>query len=165
MLNKRAWLSFLVFMAVSLGISLGVNYLSPVGIALVGQWDSGGGTISARSKADVVHPEVEINNPLKVRKIILEGLYFVVDARTEDDYGDGHLPGAHSFPLHKFDENLPRLMELVGPKDPLLIYCSGFTCTDSHAFAQLLRELGYSRVHVYAGGFEEWEEMGFDIER
>jgi rhodanese-related sulfurtransferase len=37
------------------------------------------------------------------------------------------------------------------------------TCHDSHTFAVRLVEMGFTHVTVYAGGFAEWQEMGFDV--
>ncbi|MCG8566083.1 MAG: rhodanese-like domain-containing protein [Desulfobacterales bacterium] len=154
----------LVLVLALLPLSLAVNHFSPVGIQWVGQWDTEQGVITARSKADAVLPEVEIDNPLEVRRIIRERQRLLIDVRLKDIYDQGHLPGALSFPLAEFDDNMGDFIKVASKDSPILLYCSGFTCSDSHTFAKRLREMGFTGVKVYGGGFEEWEEMGFDVE-
>lgn len=148
----------------TLVLGLAVNALSPKGIQWIGQWDTSQGVVTARAKDDAVHSDVEINNPMKVKEIVEQGSHVVIDVRLRDAYAMGHLPGALSFPLAEFDEIMDELMGVVTRTSPILVYCSGFTCTDSHTFAQRLRDFGFTGVKVYAGGFREWEEMGFEIE-
>lgn len=141
------------------------NFFSTSGIALVGQWDTSFGVVTAMGKQDTVSREIEINNPLKVRQMVQAGNVPILDVRPRDIYDYGHLPGALSFPLAEFDESLKRLASRFKKNAYLLVYCSGFDCSDSHTFASRLISLGYTRVQVYAGGFGEWEEMGFEIEK
>ncbi len=158
--------SFGVFtlLVVSLVLSLGVNYFSSSGIALRGQWDRSKGVVRAKSK-DALHTDIEINNPLEVRNIIQSREVLLLDVRSKDIYDDGHLPGAFSFPLADFDEVLPKLLDLVKKDAPILVYCSGVECSDSHTFATQLLALRFTQVRVYAGGFLEWQEMEFEIEK
>ncbi len=146
---------------VSFFISLGVNQVSPRGIALKGQWDKDKGVIFAKGKAQKVLPELEIRNPLKVKKIVDASAMTIVDVRPAFAYDQGHIPGALSLPLKDFDQILEDFTQKHGKNEPLLLYCSGFACTDSHHAAARLVEKGFSKVKVFTGGFQEWEEMGF----
>ncbi len=159
--------SFGVFtlLTISLVLSLGVNYFSSSGIALRGQWDRSKGVVRAKSKQEALHADIEINNPLEVRKMIQSREVVLLDVRSKDIYDDGHLPGAFSFPLTNFDEVLPKLLNLVKKDTPILVYCSGVECSDSHTFATQLLALRFTQVRVYAGGFLEWQEMEFEIEK
>ncbi len=148
----------------ALVIAVAVNRVSPKGIEWVGQWDRGKGVVTARSKSGPVLAEAEVHNPLKVLKMVQSRSRILIDVRLKDIYDMGHLPGALSFPLHEFDQRKEEFFQKIKPHDPVLVYCSGVTCTDSHTFAARLRGLGFTNVKVYAGGFQEWEEMGFDIE-
>jgi len=154
-----------ILLTIAAVLSLGVNYFSPSGIAWVGQWDRSKGVVRAKSKQDIVHTNIEINNPLQVRQMIQNRKVILLDVRSKDIYDNGHLPGALSFPLVDFDEVLPRLLDLVKKDSAILVYCSGFECTDSHTFAAQLLALKFTLVQVYAGGFREWQEMGFDTKK
>jgi rhodanese-related sulfurtransferase len=154
-----------ILLAVAAVVSLGVNYFSPSGIALVGQWDGSKGTVTAKSKQDTVDSDIEINNPLKVQQMIKNREVVLIDVRSGDAYDMGHLPGAFSFPLADFDQVLPQLLDLVKKDSAILVYCSGVECSDSHTFAAQLLALRFTQVRVYAGGFREWQEMGFETEK
>lgn len=153
-----------VILVLAFGLGIGINFMLPSGIPLFGQWEEGAGVIMAGSAQKGAALAEEINNPLKVRQMIESGEIAVVDVRRADLYDLGHIPGALSFPLSEFDQNINRFRHRFKADDPLLVYCSGVTCHDSHTFGARLIELGYSHVFVYAGGFSEWEEMGFEVE-
>ncbi len=145
-------------------IGLGVNQISPRGIALKGQWDKDKGVIFAKGKSQKVLPELSIRNPLKVREIVDTSAMTIVDVRPRFAYDQGRIPGALSLPFKDFDQILEEFIQKHDKKAPLLLYCSGFACTDAHHAAARLVEKGFSRVKVFTGGFQEWEEMGFPIQ-
>lgn len=153
-----------LILLVSLVLALGVNALSPVGIPLKGQWDPQAGVVMADPEKFRQTRARELHNPLKLRRMIQEGNLVLLDVRQEFLYGQGHLPGALSFPLHEFDKNRKELGQVMSGQQPVVVYCSGVTCQDSHKFAQKLVAMGAKGVMVYGGGFEEWSEMGFEIE-
>lgn len=148
----------------SLVLGLGINAFSPAGIPFFGQWDKTAGTIMAGSNsAGAVHA-AQINNPLKVKQMIDSGNTVIVDVRRADMYDLGHLPGALCFPLNEFDQVIDRFQQTIKKDTPVLLYCSGVTCRDSHTFGGRLIKLGYTDVTVYSGGYSEWQEMEFEVE-
>lgn len=161
---KTTRFGVLTLLILSLVLSLGVNHFSPSGIAWRGQWDRSKGVLGAKSKQDA-SLGIEINNPLAVQQMIQRREVVLLDVRSRKRYDKGHLPGAFSFPLTDFDEALPRLLTLLKKDAAILVYCSGVECSDSHTFASQLLALRFTRVQVYAGGFLEWQEMGFEIEK
>lgn len=146
-------------------LSFGVNFFSPAGIALKGQWDRSKGVVMAGSNKETAPVDIEINNPLRVQQMIKNSEVVLVDVRPKDFYDMGHLPGAVSFPLEAFDTVLDNILTRVNKNSVVLVYCSGVECTDSHTFAARLLALNFKRVHVYAGGFSEWQEMGYEIQK
>lgn len=144
--------------------ALVVNHFSSNGIAFFGAWDVRKGTISAKSKNDVVDHEREIQNVKEAKKIYDSGEAIFVDARPEDMYYEGHIKGAVSLPVHMFDERVDAFIA-DNPETALIVtYCSGRECDDSHALAQLLNEFGYFHVKVFVDGYPEWEKAGFPVE-
>ncbi len=148
----------------SLLMGLGINFFSPKGIALKGQWDKEKGVIFARGKDQNVLPELDLINPLEVKKIVDNSSMTIVDVRPDFAYEEGHIPKAVSYPLKDFDNILKQFITTFPKNTPLLLYCSGFACTDSHHAASILVEKGFSRVRVFTGGFQEWQELGFPVE-
>ncbi|MBC2705864.1 rhodanese-like domain-containing protein [Desulfobacula sp.] len=154
---------FLIFFA--LATAFFYNHFSPFGIALFGQWQTSNGVVNAISKTDLVNASIEINNPEIIRRIIQEKKRIVLDVRPLEFYEEGHLPGALPFPLMEFDTVIDKLLEMTDQQSPILIYCSGFECMDSHNVATNLENMRFTNVKVYPGGFRQWQEMGHDIEK
>ena len=153
----------ILILLTSLVLALAVNALSPAKIPLKGQWDPKAGVIMADPDKYRETRALELDNPLKLRRLIQKGNLVLLDVRQEFLYAQGHLPGALSSPLHEFDKNLKALRRVISQKQPVVVYCSGLTCQDSHKFARKLMAMGVKEVMVYGGGFEEWSEMGFTV--
>ncbi len=79
----------------------------------------------------------------------------LIDARRPDDYAAGHIPGARNIFAYDFAAHIPELITLPRTK-PILIYCDGGQCELSHMVAEQLRTLGFQRLYVYEGGWDEW---------
>lgn len=163
-ITKKDIFGCLMLLAGSLVLGLAVNALSPSGIPLLGQWDETAGVIMAGSTREDAPHARELNNPLRVKLMIDSGQVVLVDVRRPDMYDMGHLPGALSFPLSEFDGVIERFKATVKRDAPLILYCAGVTCRDSHTFGARLIEMGYTDVSVYAGGYSEWQEMEFEVE-
>jgi rhodanese-related sulfurtransferase len=153
-----------ILVGVSVILAFIVNYFSPVGIALVGQWNTTEGVITARAKNDVVSGKLEIENVIRAKEIFDSGDVIFVDARTREDYEDSHIPGAVSMPVGQFDELIDGFLDRHGTEQPIVTYCSGRTCEDSHTLAQWLMDFGYSDVKVFIDGYPGWEAKGYRVE-
>jgi rhodanese-related sulfurtransferase len=144
--------------------ALAVNSFSPAGIALVGQWDTSEGVITANEKNDIALNDLEIGDVALAKKLYDSQNFVFVDARSRDDYDEGHIKGAVSMPVGQFDEKIEAFLEQYSPEKAIVTYCSGRTCEDSHKLAQLLMELGYTEINVFIDGFPGWEAEGYPIE-
>jgi rhodanese-related sulfurtransferase len=155
-------ISLLLGVAVVLAII--VNYFSPAGIAVVGQWDTSRGVITARAKNDVVVDKLEIEDVKIAKQIFDSGNALFVDARSRDNYDDGHIPAAVSMPVGEFDNLIDSFMDQHSVDQAIVTYCSGRTCEDSHNLARLLMDFGFTDVKVFIDGFPGWEAEGHPIE-
>ena len=81
-------------------------------------------------------------------------------------YEDGHIAGARSFSVWEadVDDKVNQLFEeRSDPTDqnkPIVIYCSGGACEDSHMLAQKLWGIQFNNVYVYKDGFPDWQKRG-----
>ena len=93
------------------------------------------------------------------QRYVKEKKGLVLDARPEIFHRLGHVPGAISFPREDFDGAYARMRWRLESdrKQLLLVYCSGATCEDSQMVADGLAKLGYRRVYVFKGGWDDWE--------
>lgn len=154
---------FFILMGIAVVCAFTVNFFSPKGIALVGDWDKSDGVITAKAKDDAVVREREIKE-LGIAKAIYDKGYIFVDARAEEVYEDGHIKGAVSLPIGQFYEMIVQFIENYPLSTPLVTYCSGRECDDSHRIAKYLSEEGYTNVHVFIDGYPAWEQEGYPIE-
>ena len=164
MVLRKTIQEIIILVGISVTLALAVNFLSPKGIALVGQWDTSEGVISASpTEHEAWKPQV-INSVARAKEIFDTGNVLFVDARSQANYEDGHIQGAVSFPVGEFDERIESFLSLHSPDTRIVTYCSGRTCEDSHHLAQLLSDVGFVEVSVFIDGFPGWEAQGFPIE-
>ena len=153
-----------ILVTTSIIAAIAVNYFSPAGIALVGQWDTAKGVITANEKSDIVLDDLEIGDVALAKKLYDSQRFVFVDARSRDDYDEGHIRGAVSLPVGQFDEKIEVFLKQHPPENAIVTYCSGRTCEDSHKLAQLLLAFGYTEINVFIDGFPGWEAEGHPIE-
>lgn len=80
-----------------------------------------------------------------------ESDYIILDTRTQEEYDQGHIPGAILIPHDRIEA---RAAQLLPEKDQLLlIYCR--TGRRSKLAAQALVELGYTNIREF-GGITQW---------
>jgi rhodanese-related sulfurtransferase len=80
-----------------------------------------------------------------------------IDARPQDAFQAGHIPGALDLNRDNWDAALPRLFEVYSPGKVVIVYCST-GCTESEEIADRIRNLGLEPVKVLKGGFEAWQK-------
>ena len=92
-----------------------------------------------------------------------------LDARRSSEFAEGHVAGAWSTPVWEADLD-DRLITFKaarhpGPDDPIVIYCSGGDCRDSHLLAAKLLNEGYFHLLIYHDGFPDWVAQGHPLEK
>ena len=81
-----------------------------------------------------------------------ESGYIVIDARTQEEYDQGHIPGAILIPEYEIADRAEK--ELPDKDQLILVYCrSG---RRSKIAAEELVKLGYTNVKEF-GGIIDWE--------
>src|SRR5204862_1136624 len=94
-----------------------------------------------------------------------KGVLFL-DARRTSVFEEGHITGARSFSVWEsdIDDKVNALFnERSDPREqnlPIVIYCSGGACEDSHMLAQKLWGIQFNNVYVYKDGFPDWQKRG-----
>jgi len=81
-----------------------------------------------------------------------ESGYIIIDARTQEEYDQGHIPGAVLIPEYEIADRAEK--ELPDKEQLILVYCrSG---RRSKIAAEELVKLGYTNVKEF-GGIIDWE--------
>jgi rhodanese-related sulfurtransferase len=87
-----------------------------------------------------------------------------IDARHEFEFKLGHIRGAYNIALKEFDAHKQRLASI--PKETLIvIYCDGAECNSSIEVGIKLSALGYSKIKVFFGGWQEWSANNLPIDK
>ena len=86
------------------------------------------------------------------------GTATVLDVRPEDEFRQGHLPGALNIPLAQLER---RLAELPADRE-IVAYCRGPWCVLSFEAVAALRQRGYQARRL-EDGFPEWKVAGLPI--
>jgi len=111
-------------------------------------------------------PWVEIS-PEQAKGLFEQKVLFL-DARRTSVYREGHIAGARSFAVWEADVD-EKVRSLAGENlpagVPVVVYCSGGDCEDSHMLAQKLWGVGFDNVLVYKDGFPDWEKRGWPVVR
>jgi len=154
----------IVILAAILG---GVNNLvNPNKVAWVGNWP----TSLADSDSTWTSPSYEPGDPPTLR--MAEAFdrwsakrHVFIDAREPEEYKEGHIAGAISFPYDYFEDYKDKILAEL-PKDTLIVtYCSGSECESSLFLARLLaQEYGYKNVEIFFGGWTQWSKHQLPVE-
>ena len=89
-----------------------------------------------------------------------------LDARRTNVYEQGHIAGARPFSVWESDVD-DKVKGFFGEgrdqSQPVVVYCSGGDCEDSHTLAQKLYFVGFDNVLVYKDGFPDWQKRNLPI--
>ena len=111
-------------------------------------------------------PSLEIA-PADVLRLYRKKMLFL-DARRSSVYTDGHIAGARSFPVWEsdIDDRVTKLFEEgLDQRAPVVAYCSGGNCEDSHMLAEKLYMVGFDNALIYKDGFPDWQKRGLAVSK
>jgi ArsR family transcriptional regulator len=95
----------------------------------------------------------------ELRQRMRDGLVTVLDVRPEEEFRQGHLPGAVNVPLRR----LGRWLRNVDQCTEIVAYCRGPYCVLAFEAVAQLRARGFSARRLQ-DGFPEWKAAGLPVE-
>jgi len=86
------------------------------------------------------------------------GEYLFVDAREDEDYNAGHIPGAIQCDHYQLDRFIDNVLQFAAVAEKVVVYCKGGDCEDSLMVCADLeaRDILRERLFLFAGGWDEW---------
>jgi len=129
---------------------------------------TGAAASSAAARAFPPHPEkpwAEISGD-DVVSLHERGDVPILDARRTSVYREGHIAGARPFSIWESDvDDKVKAFFTEGhdPSQPIVVYCSGGECEDSHMLATKLHMAGFDNALVYKDGFPDWQKRGLPV--
>jgi rhodanese-related sulfurtransferase len=186
---KKLLLEGLAVGVVGVGLGFAANALSPRGIKLsrnyfpagttqqVSPATNSGGSTNTSSAVDPVVLRLQSKGLQIIEGSNVEALFqdpryqqeliVFIDARDDQHYQAGHIPGAYQLDYYRPESYLPAVLSACQAAQQIIVYCKGGECEDSELAAILLRDsLGVSkeRLFIYHQGFTDWEAKRRPIE-
>lgn len=122
----------------------------------------------ATQEAAALPPIPNLPHPLQMQLPAVK-LFFdrdaatIVDARTREEYAEGHIPGSISLPYDEAITDPAKLESFDAKGRPIIVYCGGGTCELSMNLAFAMLQAGQKKLLVYMGGFPEWQGAGYPV--
>lgn len=94
------------------------------------------------------------------------GDVLILDARRTSVYRAGHIAGARSIAIWEADADDKVKALFAEGRDqsaPVVIYCSGGDCEDSHMLSEKLYKVGFDNVLVYKDGYPDWQKRSLPV--
>jgi len=151
---RRAILQMLILSALGAIVGFGYNAASPKGVPVKGG-----------KEAILQQQGTRMLTTDEVKYYSQQAGTVMVDARSAEEYELGHIAGAVSLPLDKFDQAFPPMQTELKKSKVVIIYCSGGSCGTSEEVAKKLSENGLKNLAVFADGLPGWMQAKLPITR
>lgn len=99
---------------------------------------------------------------LEQAKTLFDDNIIFVDARGEEYWIEGHIPGA--MVNRNFMELTFKIDSIQGRTKPVVVYCSDDDCGSSEDLAYDLQYSGFTHLYVFKGGWLSWNDAGYPTE-
>ena len=163
--------SFIVLIGTIIGIS--VNLLHPKGVKFAftrPAIEYADDSVFAQDLPDVQIGHVEealeesaesgeppVVSTAQIKQLLEHHQAIIVDARSEKEYAEGHIPTAINLPYEYLQEYFEKLQSL--PQDKWLItHCDGPPCDLGELLAFELMGMGFPKVAIYTDGLNDWKK-------
>jgi rhodanese-related sulfurtransferase len=177
---------------ISILISLIYNHFNPKGLSLFREarkldWESDSLTSINRNNSSVADTSIKdliisysetiekINDnvesfkePKAIKldfayKLFNDGIKFI-DSRSTEEFAEGHVKGAVNIPFYG-SENYLDVIKRFNKNEIVVTYCSSADCDISILSGEELFEMGFKRVYVFIGGYDEWTKNNYPISK
>jgi rhodanese-related sulfurtransferase len=188
---KRVLLEALLVAAVGAIVAFGANALSPHGLRLTKDYFHGethpvsraitnqtsavaAGTNAAPDSvvARLKEKGLQVVNGEQAAELFHDPLYqqgaiIFIDARNDEHYQGGHIPGAYQFDNYHPENYMGAVLPICQSAQKIVIYCNGGNCEDSQFAALTLRDVQIpnEKLFVFTGGITEWTNRGYSVEQ
>ncbi|MFC1468070.1 rhodanese-like domain-containing protein [Verrucomicrobiota bacterium] len=151
-------LNMLSLALISAGLAFAANKYGPRRIPWVQDWAHHIEQLAQSAGIEVI--------PLfEVARAVSDNSALFVDARPEDKFSTGHIPGAVNVPRGDADAQMRLMERLIENQQPMIVYCDGQTCDDALNLCRELKANGYENLRLFADGIEMWRRFKWPLEK
>jgi len=187
--TAKIFLEALLVAVIGATFAFGANLISPRGLALTRNYFPAGISRPVPAARDITSTNSPATSPaqLLAAQLQQQGLQSVdgrqaeqlfhdprfqqgsivfIDARDEQHYQEGHIPGACEFDPYYPEKYFSTALPVCQAAEQIVIYCNGGDCDDSESATILLRDVGIAnrKLFIYTGGIPEWITNGLPVE-
>jgi len=123
-------------------------------------------TIKNEVEKEAVKKDVQ-TEPLSINLKQAYSLYkkntLFIDAREPEDYRLAHIKNAINLPMDHFDD-YKSMLEKIDKDQPIVTYCAGTDCDLSIVLSNVLYDMGYKKLYIFFGGWNEWLNAKYPTE-
>jgi rhodanese-related sulfurtransferase len=113
-----------------------------------------------RAEAYFAQKNAFTTGPVEVsRQIQNKDRIVIIDVRQEEDFRQGHVPGAINLPEERW-----QTMDGLSSDVPNILYCYSPTCHLASRAAEQFSHEGYAVIEM-DGGFQAWKENDLEVEK
>ncbi|MCX6163880.1 MAG: rhodanese-like domain-containing protein [Ignavibacteriae bacterium] len=181
----------LIILILSVVVGLVVNAVNPKGIPLVMDMKKYSTEQSDKLKEDFINNPYDttkkdaslMQNPrinkegfvepqnikLDFAKVLFDRKALFFDGRKPEEYNAGHIKGAINIYYEEFHkkskEEKTEILKGFNKNGLIVCYCIGGDCEASIDLAYDIAKLGFTSLNIYLGGYKEWEDAGYPVEK
>jgi rhodanese-related sulfurtransferase len=147
-----------VIILLSLISALLVNQFRPDRLPLVADW-------SPETRLTFDSGKIMVIPLVEAKRLFSSGRAIFLDARSPEEYREGHIRGAINLPWQSFAQYVGKVMLDIPPDARIVTYCDGEHCSLSEDLAMELFFMGYENIRVLVNGWNVWQENSLPIEK
>ena len=144
------------FLLVAVVIGLSINQFRPGKLALVADW-------SPKAQLTLASGDSLAISLDEAETMFRAQFAVFLDARSRDQYNEGHIQEAYSLPWQEFNKSADKVLAGIAPETTLITYCDGESCDLSKELAFALLDRGYANTHVLVNGWTVWNDRKLPV--
>ncbi|MFZ1320103.1 MAG: rhodanese-like domain-containing protein [Ignavibacteria bacterium] len=118
------------------------------------------------TKEGFVKPQ---NITVEIAKKLFDENVIFIDGREPHEFAEGHIKGSINISYKEFIEKSPeerqKMMGDLDKEKTIVSYCGGGDCEISIDNAYEMAKIGYNDIKIYLGGYLEWNELGYPVNK
>ncbi len=136
----------------------GVKVIAPLHERALSNPDS-----MAKLYPTVQEQDFKIISLTQLKKLLGEKRGVMLDARSAEEYKQGHIMGASNIPALEVEKYFDKLVTI--PRDTLvIIYCNNPECYLGQVLADFLKVMEFKHLLIYDDGWDGWTQAKMPID-
>ncbi|RPI70416.1 MAG: rhodanese-like domain-containing protein [Ignavibacteriales bacterium] len=118
----------------------------------------------SETKEEIKEPELTEPRAINLEqayKLYNQNILFI-DAREPFDYKEAHIKNAINIPADHFDD-YKFMLDKINKDETVVTYCAGTDCDLSVVLSNIMFDMGYKKVYVFFGGWNEWTQANYPV--